>query len=97
MWRQRHRKRLSVHYSAQRFETCVPIGKYAVGQKRRVGRATYAQQAKVVRRRPAYSGGRPAITAPRQEFRRLRSTARKNNSRRSRRYRKGVDNHERET
>ena len=98
MWRCRHRKRLCIHQPAQHLETRVPVSDFAGGQQRRVGRATYAQQAKVgptpMTAQPAYSDDRPATTEPRQECHRLRSTARKNDSRRSRRYRIRFDNRE---
>ena len=55
MWRRRHRKRLGVYQPAQHFETRVPVGDCAGGQKWRVGRATYAQQVKVVRRQQLHS------------------------------------------
>ena len=55
MWRRRHRKRLCVHQTAQHFETRVSVSDFAGEQKRRVGRTTYAQQAKVVRRQGLHS------------------------------------------
>ena len=55
MWRRRHRKHLCVQYPAQHFGTRVPVSDFAGGQKGRVRRATYAQQARVVRRQRLHS------------------------------------------
>lgn len=67
----------------------VPGNDFSRGHKTRVGRATFSQHLKVVRRQrqniPLKS------PAPRLEFHRLRSTARNPNSRRSRPYRKRID------
>ena len=66
MWRRHHRERLYVHQPAQHFETRIPPSGFTGGQKRRVGRAMYPEQVKVVRRQrqPAYSDDRPATTKP---------------------------------